>query len=496
MTGAAAARPDGAPEPDPARAGRGRLVVAAGFASSVAFTTLAVARLDLADVRAALAGARLFPWLPLAVASYVAGHVARGVRCRLLVQDEAAIATSTATHVVVLGYAVNNLLPARLGELARAGMLAQRTGLPFVQTLTVTFLERLLDGLVLLGLLVVASAALPPLDWVRTTLELGTLVFGVASGGALLALLAPTALLVAASRIAQRVAPRLHGPVVGLVSSATRGLSALRRGGAAAKVLALSVVVWVLEAGLFLALLPAFGLPARPATALLALGITNLGILVPSSPGFVGAFHYFCMRSLSALGVPEPVALSYAVLVHLGFYVPVTLWGLFVLGSHGASLGDTLREARRAAPVARLEDLGGGAPPPARAPDPSAFLVALVDALLPLEELPLAAGDRAGVAERSARFVAVSVASLPSRLLLLHRAGMLAFAALTWLRFARPLARVPRPARRAWVARFARGPLALGRQLFRPARSLSLVACYDDPAVQRALALAAPGAGS
>src|SRR5262245_25585033 len=125
--------------------GRRWLFVFLGVVSSALFLALAVRRLDVHSIRESFAHARLFPFLPIAVLSYVCGHFVRGVRCRLLVSREATLDLTTATNVVVLGYAVNNILPARLGELARAGMLARNTGLPFVQSLTVTFLERILD---------------------------------------------------------------------------------------------------------------------------------------------------------------------------------------------------------------------------------------------------------------------------------------------------------------------------------------------------------------
>src|SRR5262245_24906521 len=134
---------------------RQRLLLLLGTASSALFVFLAIRRLAFGDITRALERAELFPWLPLAVTLYLCGHVVRGLRCKRLVSHEAALTLPTATNVVVLGYAVNNVLPARLGEFARAAMLSQRSGLPYVQSLAVTVLERILDGLVLVMLLVV-----------------------------------------------------------------------------------------------------------------------------------------------------------------------------------------------------------------------------------------------------------------------------------------------------------------------------------------------------
>jgi len=101
-----------------------------------AFVWLAVRGFRYEDIASVLASAKPWPWLPLAVASYVAGHLARGYRCKLLVQRDARLTVGAASNIVVAGYAGNNVLPARLGEIVRAGMLVSRTGVPLVQALT------------------------------------------------------------------------------------------------------------------------------------------------------------------------------------------------------------------------------------------------------------------------------------------------------------------------------------------------------------------------
>ncbi|MEB2314284.1 MAG: lysylphosphatidylglycerol synthase domain-containing protein [Sorangiineae bacterium] len=457
------------------------LLVAVGLASSGIFTVIALRHLSLYDLERVFAHASLWPWLPLAVLSYLAGHWVRGARCRLLVSREAKLTRSTATNIVVLGYAVNNVLPARLGELARAGMLADRSGLPFVHSLTVTFLERVLDGLVLLLALVVAGLALPEVGLVLTTLQLGGVVFGVAALAVIVAVVAPTWLLALASRSSLPLGARVHRRVVALTGQVTGGVAYLGRPGDALRVLGLSALVWAFEAGMFLALLPAFGLRASPAVALLALGVTNLGILIPSSPGFIGPFHFFCMTALTSVGVAGATALSYAVLAHLAFYIPITAWGLLVILAYGLTLGETLARARRAEPLA----LGDARAAPARlahAPEaPSAFLRALVEALVPAE-----AGEHEAV-DGAARFVAGALAALPARLSALHELGMLGFRALTALRFARGFASLPLERRRAWVERWAYGRLTLARQLFRATRSTSLLAFHEQPQIRARL---------
>ncbi len=469
-------------------------MVALGILSSAGFLALAGLHLDLGGVAEALGEARLWPWLPLAVLSYLLGHVVRGVRLRRLVRREATLSLAGATSVVVVGYAVNNVLPARLGELARAWMLREKSGFPFVQSLTVTFLERLLDGLVLLGLLAFTLLALPAQGWVPATLEIAGGVLGVAAAAVLLAVLAPGTLIAQASRVTTRLAPALHDRTVRAVSAMVNGVAALRRPLDALVIVALGLIVWLLEAGMYFFLLPAFGIAASPWTALLAVSATNLGILLPSTPGFIGPFHYFCMMALVSTGVPTDTALAYAVVAHIAFYVPITAWGVGVLFAHGLSMGRTVLLSREARPTEELPAALGGVgivlgrtglpPPPAQ---PSRFMRALAEALLPLDDAGLTGAEREAAIHQVADFVQGQIEALPLRLVTLFRAGMLGFRAATRVAFFRDFCSLPLEPRRRWVERWAYGPLALARQLFKGPRTTALLAWYELPAVRAAL---------
>lgn len=472
---------------------RSRLAALAGLAIGAGFLYLALSRLDLAGVALALREAKLWPWLPLALASYLAGHFVRGRRLRGLVSREASLTSLAATNVVVVGYAVNNLLPARLGELARAWMLTERSGLSFVQSLTVTVLERVLDGLVLVLLLAVtllfAGGTHP-----AGTLALAAALFGIAGALVLLAVFAPGALLTIASRMSQRLGSRWHDAALRNASAVVNGVAYLRSPGGALMATALGVIVWLFEAGMFLCLLPAFGIPARPWTALLAMTTTNLGILLPSTPGYIGPFHWFCMQAVASTGVAPDIAFGYAVLVHLTFYVPITLWGLGVLLAHGLSIGRTLALSGTATPLAALPAAlaGMGTPLSGRSAieeerRPSRFMVALAEAALPLDEEGIAPADRAIVVPQVAAFVDGQIGELPLRLRALFSIGCAGFRAAIRVRHLRGYCEISPQARHEWFERWAYGPVAPARQLFRGVRLTALLAYYEEPRVRRAL---------
>ncbi len=466
-------------------------VALVGLVGGAVFIALALRHLDLHALGTSWGKARPLPWIPLAAAAYCAGQLVRGQRLRVLVKRETALPLPTAANIVVVGYASNNVLPARLGELVRAGMLAERTGIPLSQSLTITFIERLLDGLAILGLLLAATFALPMSPpWLWSVARVASLIFGGALGVVLVTVFFPSVVLASASSIATGLGPRWRDRVLALASSITNAGAVLRRPRDAASILAYSGLTWLFESLMFALLLPVFALPLRLPLPVVAMGVTNLGILMPSSPGFVGSFHFLCSRALESQGVTPATAMSYAILVHLTFYIPVTLWGAGTILWYGIQVGTAaaLARAARGAPSTRTE---GGvvmhmiAPlEPARPLRPaSGFDVALTEALLTTQREPL---DRDAVAE-VATFLSQEMQSLPARLQLMYEAGMFGFRAYVRLRYLRGFCALPVETRRAAMESWAFGPIVLLRQLFRPVRSIALLAYYEQAKVAQSL---------
>jgi glycosyltransferase 2 family protein len=453
-----------------------------GLLASSVFAWLALRHLDVASLVATWRGARPMPWVLLAVGCYVAGHLVRGQRLRILVQLEATVPLATASNIVVVGYASNNVLPARLGEFVRAGMLAERTGIPLAQSLTVTLIERLLDGITILVLLVASAIAIDQRGgWVWEAARVGGLVFGGAVTVLAAAIFLPHAFLSMASRMTTSLSPRWRDRALALATSVIHGGACLRRPRDASRVALCSLIVWLLESAMFACILPVFALPLRLAPAAVAMSITNLGILLPSTPGYIGPFHYFCSQALIAQGVPPATALSYAVLVHLSFFLPVTLWGAGAVLWYGVQVGATAAAARAARAAPEREVLGGvgvhviarlaSSRSPGRV---TPFDLALTEALV----TPRGGADRAHVAEAAA-FVAQEIDALPARLRALVAVGMLAFRLFVRVRYGRAFRSLDLVRRRAAVHAWAFGRIAPLRQLFRPLRSTALLAYWE-----------------
>ena len=474
------------------------LLTLLGVAISAGLLVWAAIRLDWQAVAAALAGSQLLPWVPLAVASYLAGHLLRGVRCRLLLADSG-LSVATASNLVVIGYAVNNILPARAGELARAAMITDRTGLPFPAALTVAVVERLLDGLAIVLLLLLGVFAVltgdPPAaglpSWMQHTLWIAIGVFGTGTGVVALLVWFPDVFRALAARFSARMQTRTQALLVRFTAQITAAVSVLARPHMTLRLGILSLAIWLLEAGMFLAVLPALGLRGELGWALMAMGVTNLGLLVPSTPGFVGPFHFFCMQTMIALGIAPAASFAYAVMVHATFYVPITIWGLlalFVYGVEFARLRTITRAASRLPPVSSASQLEvvetvSAISLPAR---PARLLESVIGAFLfPASDLlsRLPEPERRVVTGDVMTFVSGQIQALPNRLRLLFRLGLTLFGLAVRLRHPLGLHALPAERRARIVEAWAFGRWSAPRKLFRLVRSTALLAFYDHPAV-------------
>ena len=333
---------------------RRRTALVVGLLFSALFVYLSLRRIDLQALWHTLATSRWWPWYVLAPVVYMAGHYVRGVRCRTILQPHCEISTWTATNIVIIGYAANNLLPARMGELVRAYVLSRKASLSVSLSLAVTFVERLMDGLAITMMLVVAGYFAPLPTWGKEILWVAVFVFLSGLGGVVLVMVARSLVLQLTRRATAWLPPHISDKILSVLERAISATDCLRDGGVALKIVLLSIGVWLIEGGMFLIILPAFGLPMNPLWAAMALAVTNLGILIPSTPGYIGPFHYFCMQSLMLFGVDRETALGYAIMAHLLSYIPVTTWGVSALAAYGMDLSSAARRSEVAVENADL----------------------------------------------------------------------------------------------------------------------------------------------
>jgi uncharacterized protein (TIRG00374 family) len=213
--------------------------IAVGLACTFLFLAIAFSRVQLGAVSAALAGANPL-WAAAAMLIYAGNLALRAWRWQVILRPVAAIPYPTVARALLVGYGLNAIMPARLGELFRAEFFKKTYGLSRVWGLASIVIERLFDGITViccLGVgLLCAAAAKPNAALLVNVLVTGSVLFG--------------AVLLAAFCLAGSMISRIVGRFPGLSPQMTmvqQGLEILRTW-RTLEVIGLTLIIYVPDA--------------------------------------------------------------------------------------------------------------------------------------------------------------------------------------------------------------------------------------------------------
>lgn len=247
-----------------------------------------------------------------------------------------------------IGMMINNVMPYRAGEIARAFALSRSTpAVPFPAAFASLVVDRLFDAVVLLMLMF--GAMLDP------AFPRGAQVFGYTMGnigvsgltfvlGVLVAMYAvvlfPGKVLLAYELLARRIAPRFEERGRLALVALTNGLSVLRTPSRFAAVFVWTVLHWLCNAFAFWVAFKAVGISAPFSAALFLQGVIAIGVAAPQAPGFFGVFELFGKEGLGLYGVPADAAVTWAIGFHILSYLPITIIGAWYFLRAGLSMGE------------------------------------------------------------------------------------------------------------------------------------------------------------
>jgi uncharacterized protein (TIRG00374 family) len=295
---------------------------------------LAVRDIDWREVRS-IAATVESSWIALAVALQGVNLMLRAVRWRGLLLFAAAIRAASVGDALLVGYAVNAALPARLGELFRADRLARTSSVSRSTALGSIVVERLLDLVAAVSLLLVgvalagnASAA------VRQAGVAGGLL-ALAVAGALVAIgwcLAPGT----GEALVLRLAHRLrHGVALarrlGAVADDFAAFSRVLGSRRFVAAMAMTLPIWAIETAAIWSIARAVHIELGFAALLCLMGGASLSTVLPTAPAFVGSYQYAWVLIFAQFGIAAAGAIVAATAAQVFLIGTYTIAGLLLL---------------------------------------------------------------------------------------------------------------------------------------------------------------------
>lgn len=293
------------------------MLLALGLASSAFFLWLVLRDADLDAVWLALRDADIGQVVLAALVIQVV-YVAQATRWRLIA-GTFALTVRRFYALVLGGIGANNVLPLRIGDILRGRWLATSAEIATGRAFGSVFRDRACDVLTLVVALAVSLPSVGNAAWVDR----------IVVGGLILVL--ALALVVAAAVVYARTRPRarrntrsrarkvLRDTIDEVASPIGRRRLALA--------LALSVLAWgawAIAAGL---VCKSLGFSLTPIELVFVTAVINLGVVIPSSPGFIGTYQWLAVSALGVLGVDGDVAIAFSLLMQAIWFVPTTVVG-------------------------------------------------------------------------------------------------------------------------------------------------------------------------
>lgn len=313
-----------------------RLKFAAGLGVTAILIWLIVQRVDLHTMLGLLMG---LTWQTMTVAALFLtfDFAAKIARWRLMLSPIVpGITWRAAGQTLIASIALNNVLPFRAGDAARAFAFRDVLQAPASALLPLLVLERLLDTAVLV---VLAAGVMIPIESVGLLPKgfefIKPLAVAVIAGSAVAIVFAvPVSqyLYRHEASLATRLPERARGPFKLALAAVARQLEGYQ----ALKLVALTTTGWLFEGAMFCTLAQGFHFSHPVLAGTLACALATLSGLIPSTPGAFGTFHAAAIAAVSLFGAITTEAAAYAVAVHAFMWLPITIAGAACLAALSA----------------------------------------------------------------------------------------------------------------------------------------------------------------
>jgi len=326
-----------------------KLKVLFGIVISGVFIFLTFRQVEFGEMWQSLRHANYF-WLLPAFLFMLLSHWLRAQRWHYLMEPIKPIKTKPLFSALMIGYAANNVFPLRLGEFFRAYAIGKSQNVSKSSSFASIVVERfVLDLMALLILLVITILFYPLKLPYYELIRLG--------GYAILALTVALIVLIiflmrktdATLNLLQRMLPHtLYEKVEPTFRSFLQGCMVFKKSEHYIAIIVLTLFIWALYILSVYMIFYVFAFVAHYNltvwSSVIILVVVTFSIMLPSSPGALGTYHFLCTEVLKYFVVPNDQAVSFAIVSHAMNIVPFTVLGSIYFLRENLKFSDAVAE--------------------------------------------------------------------------------------------------------------------------------------------------------
>ncbi len=324
--------------------------VALGLIFGAGFLILAFYNVKPEDI---IAGFKNFnPVFILPIISLVLIYfVIRAYRWGLIFKPRAIPPFNSLFSGIMIGVMVNNLIPAKIGEVSRAFILGRKEKIGISLTFGTIIVERIFDFLALIfGIFILfllspkEQSFLSKMTPAEITAFVSTLGLFIALIGIIVFFKLKTGFFItAAERYAGFFSKRLASKIQNWLTSFAEGLKCLNSFQNTMKIFFTSFFQWLLMGFCTWIALLSFNIELPLTSACFVLIIVTLGVVIPPSPGGIGTTQLVSVIILKFYGVNGGSAMGYSIVSNFLTFSVGTILGIYLLFKESLKFSELIK---------------------------------------------------------------------------------------------------------------------------------------------------------
>lgn len=288
---------------------------------------------DINHIKNILSNEVNYFWIIVSIILGLFSHISRTIRWNLMIEPlDHKPRTINTLLAVMVGYLMNLALP-RMGEISRCGVLSRYEKIPFTKLIGTVVLERLIDMLVLLWLLliVVITQFGQLVEFLNNNPDVQVKLQSILRSPLLYIVLAAVVLLIWVTRHKIK-ASGLAKKLTDLFNQFAEGFRSIRNIKNKGAFIFHSLFIWFLYYLMLYCVFFSFGFTSN-LSALAGLTVFVLGSFGMVAPvqGGIGAWHFMVIEGLALYGVDKADGKIFALLAHGSTTMMLIVFGLVSL---------------------------------------------------------------------------------------------------------------------------------------------------------------------
>ncbi|PIU83147.1 MAG: hypothetical protein COS68_05580 [Elusimicrobia bacterium CG06_land_8_20_14_3_00_38_11] len=285
-----------------------------GIIISIFFLYLVLRNIDIKIIAKFIVHGN-YLWLLPCLVMFTLAFVFRALRWKFLFLPIKKFTAKQLFSSLLMGFAANCIFPMRFGEIVRAYIVGKKHNVSKSSSMATIVLERIMDGVGILILLVLAVPFLPvfPL-WVKRTIFISTILF-------------ISVLIVAGILIAKKhfidilkkvpfIRYELKEIIVHKIKKFIIGFEVIKDTKNFLIIIFLSICVWVCETFNMYFMVKIVGIDLPFFALIFVLFITIVGVMIPAAPGSLGTFEAAFVVGMMFFKISKETAFAAALISH------------------------------------------------------------------------------------------------------------------------------------------------------------------------------------